>query len=164
EEHPAMTTQKRRRGRAGNGEGSIRHRADGRYEARISLPDGSRRSIFGKTHKEVVEKKIAALNDVRSGLPLPDKRQTLGGFLDRWLDDSVRPKVAPRTYTSYCYLVRVHLAPELGRVPLEKLTPQRIQTFLNEKHASGLSARTVGYVHAVLRAALNRAVKWGCSC
>src|SRR5262249_33547093 len=112
-------------------------------------------------HKETVEKKIAALNDVRRGLPLPDKRQTLGAFLERWLQDSVKPKVAPRTYTSYRALVRVHLAPELGRVPLEKLTPQRIQTFLNDRHAGGLSARTGGYLHAVLRAALNRAVKWG---
>jgi integrase len=133
------TEQKRRgRGRAGNGEGSIRLRADGRYEARISMPDGSRRSIFGRSHKDVVGKKVAALNDVRVGLPLPDKRQTLGAFLDNWLEDSVRPKVAASTLKSYSYLVRVHLAPALGRVTLEKLTPQRIQTFLNVRHSIGL--------------------------
>ena len=42
--------------RRGNSEGSIRLRTDGRWEARYSLPDGSRRSIMGKTRAEVREK------------------------------------------------------------------------------------------------------------
>lgn len=144
----------------GNNEGSIRKRADGRYEARITLPDGNRKSYFGRTRREVQEKMTAGLRDVHRGIPIPVGRQTLGRFLERWLTESVRPRVRPKTYRSYEQLIRVHIVPALGRLPLEQVTPQRIETFLNEKRSADLSSRTIQYLHAVLRAALNRAVKW----
>ena len=53
------------------------------------------------------------------------------------------------------------LVPALGRLPLQKLAPQHVQAFLNEKLASHLSPRTVQYLRAVLRRALGQAVKWG---
>ena len=37
----------------GNNEGMIRKRSDERWEARISLPDGTRKSFYGKTRQEV---------------------------------------------------------------------------------------------------------------
>ncbi|MFN8542156.1 MAG: hypothetical protein U0232_32355 [Thermomicrobiales bacterium] len=67
----------------------------------------------------------------------------------------------PRTHGSYALLVRHHLKPALGRHHLEKLTPQHVQALLNEKLASGLSPRTVIYLRAVLRKALNQALRWG---
>ena len=36
----------------GNSEGSITKRPDGRYEARVTLPDGKRESFYGKTRQE----------------------------------------------------------------------------------------------------------------
>ena len=67
----------------------------------------------------------------------------------------------PRTFHSYSELVRVHLGPGLGRIPLVKLTPEDVQELINRKLASGLSPRRVQYIHAVLRRALGRAEKWG---
>jgi len=55
--------------------------------------------------------------------------------------------------------VRLHLRPTFEKVSLSKLSPQHVRGFLNERLASGLSARRVQYLHAVLRAALNTAVK-----
>jgi hypothetical protein len=46
-------------GKNGNGEGNIRQRKDGRYEGRycVDTPEGlRRRSIYGKTRKEVADK------------------------------------------------------------------------------------------------------------
>ena len=43
-------------GRRGNSEGTITKRADGRWEARISLPDGKRKSFYGKTRQEVARR------------------------------------------------------------------------------------------------------------
>jgi integrase len=51
--------------------------------------------------------------------------------------------------------------PGLGRHQLSELSPQHVQTYLNEKQQSGLSARTVQYHQAVLRVALNQALRWG---
>jgi integrase len=110
---------------------------------------------------EVRDKLQAALRGEANGLPLPTERVTLGSFLDQWLRDSARPSIRPRTFVSYASVVRVHLAPALGQVPLARLSPQHVQALLNAKSASGLSPRTVGYLRAVLRQALGQAERWG---
>ncbi len=151
--------------RRGVNEGAIRERKDGRWEARVLVtrPDGrrARRSLLGRTRAAVRDKLQAALRGEANGVPLPAQRVTVGAFLDQWLRDSARPSVRPRTYVSYASVVRVHLAPGLGQLPLARLSPQHVQTFLNAKSASGLSPRTVGYLRAVLRQALGQAERWG---
>ena len=147
--------------RRGHGEGSIKQRADGLWEARISLDGGKRKSLYGKTRKEAQDKLRAALRDLDAGLDLSAGRQTVGQFLDRWLADSVKPTVRPKTYDSYAQLVRLYLKPDLGHHPLRKLAPQHVQAMMAARTAAGLSPRTVHYVRAVLRRALGQALKWG---
>lgn len=65
------------------------------------------------------------------------------------------------TYASYACLIRIHLIPELGHVPLAKLSPQQVQALLNRKLASGLAPRRVAMIRGVLRTALNQALRWG---
>jgi integrase len=52
------------------------------------------------------------------------------------------------------------LIPGLGKLQLIRLTPQKLQSFLNERHAAGLSAATVKHLNATLRAALSQAHRW----
>jgi integrase len=146
-------------------EGSIYQRDDGRWVACVTLGyeagKRKRKTYYCKTQKEALDKLSIARHSLQQGLPIADERQTLGQFLTRWLQDYAKAKIRPKTYTSYEQLIRVHITPDLGRIPLGKLSPQQVQEFLNRKLAAGLSARTVQYLHALLRAALNRAVKWG---
>ena len=107
------------------------------------------------------EKLTAALRSHQQGLPPPPERQTVGQFLDRWLKDTVKPTVRPLTSERYAQLVRLHIKPTLGRIPLAKLGPQDVQTLLNEKSGEGLAPRTVKHIHVVLRCALAQALKWG---
>lgn len=51
--------------------------------------------------------------------------------------------------------------PALGKIRLQRLSPQQVQALLNSKLAEGLSSRTVQYIRAVLRRALGQALKWG---
>ncbi len=151
--------------RRGANEGTIRLRPDGRWEARVLVTgsDGRRirRSLLARTRTEVRDKLQVALRGEASGLPLPAERMTVGTFLDQWLRESVRPTVRPRTYVSYAGIVRVHLAPGLGHLPLARLTPQQVQAFLNAKSSEKLAPRTVAYIRAVLRQALGQAERWG---
>ena len=55
--------------------------------------------------------------------------------------------------------MREHLAAELGRRPLIKLSPQDVRVFMKRKSEQGLSAKTVKHLRDTLRAALNVAVK-----
>ena len=151
--------------RRGNNEGSIYKRTDGRWAAAINLGwqagRRKRKTFYGETRRVVQEQLSAALRAQQQGLPMVSERQTVELFLDRWLSDSVEPRLKPRTYQSYAEIVRLHLSPSLGRIRLAKLTPQQVQRLINEKLSDGLSPRRVQYIHAVLRCALGQAEKWG---
>ena len=147
--------------RRGHNEGTVRQRADGLWEARLSLPNGKRKSLYGKTRKDVQDKLRAAMREAENGLDLTAGRQTVGQYVLRWLEDVARPTVRPSTFKSYASYVRLHIVPGLGHHPLTKLTPQHVQAFLNAKSGAGLSPRTVQQIRAILRRALGQALKWG---
>jgi integrase len=86
----------------GQGEGSIYKRADGRWAAAINLgyQGGKlkRKTFYGETREEVRGKLVAALSDQQKGLPILTERQTLKQFLDRWLEDCVKPSLSADIY------------------------------------------------------------------
>ena len=148
----------------GNGEGSITKRKDGRWMARYTVHTASgrkRKTIYGKTRAEVAEKLAKAVMDRADGLVFDAGSLRLFEYLERWLTDSVRDTVRATTYENYAYLVRSYIVPSLGHIKLKALTPAHAQRFYREKLDSGLSARTVQYLHTLLRKALKQAVKWG---
>ncbi len=144
---------------------TLRKRKDGRWEAIISFigPDGKprRKSFYGKTQQDVRQKLTGARRTLDQGGALPLERQMVGQFLDRWLEDLARKKKAPKTYKSYAQIVRLYVKPVLGRHQLTGLGPQHVEAMLNHQLDQGLAPRTVQYTRAVLRIALNRALKWG---
>lgn len=148
----------------GQNEGSIYKRKDGRWTAVINMgyQGGKlkRKSYYGKTRAEVADKLAASINDFKNGLPVVSERQTLGHFLDRWLEDSVKPSVRPNTYYSYEQHVRLYLKPETGHIQLSKITPQHIQALMNQQIKAGRSPRLAQYLRTVLRCALGQALKW----
>ena len=146
--------------RRGHNEGNIKQRADGLWEARVSLPGGKRKSYYGKTRREAQDKLRTALKGLDDGLDLSAGRQTVGQYMTRWLADVAKPKVRASTFKSYESYVRLHIVPDLGHHHLANLTPQHVQAFLNTKSATGLSPRTVQYIRAILRLALGQAMKW----
>jgi integrase len=150
-----------------NGEGSISQHPDGRWWARITLTDGKRKAFYGKTRREIQQKVTAALPDQQLGLPMVGGRQTVAQFLERWLEDVVKPGVRPRTYEAYRLNVS-RLLPHVGRYRLIALTPQVIQAAYGEllergnirsAQPRGLSRRTVEQAHTVLHTALRYAVR-----
>lgn len=153
-------------GRRGHGEGSIYRRKDGRWAAQIDLgrgPDGRRlrRTIYGKTRREVAAKLRQELQKRDEGQILTPERLTLDQFCQRWLTDRVRPTVEDSTYRSYEGILRLHLLPALGEMPLSKLHAMHLQKLYVDKLSEGLSGRTVQYLHQVTRRALAQAVRWG---
>jgi integrase len=149
--------------RRGPGEGTIFERKDGRWCATVHIgwENGrrKRKTLYGATRAEVADKLTETQADIARGLPVASDKQTLGGHLAWWLEEVVSRKNRPSIYRSYEQLVRVHITPALGKLPLSKVTPQAIRSFLNTKADGKLSARTVQYLHAVLRKALNVALK-----
>jgi integrase len=158
---PKARSARRHNGRRGNHEGGIyRRKSDGLWCASVTVASGRRKVLYGKTREEVAAKLTVALSEVQKGLTVPSHRMTLGAFLDQWLADVVVQRNRPSTAESYQFYVRKYISPALGKHQLAKLTPQQVQHFLNEQHASGLAPRTVQYMRAILRRALNQALRW----
>ncbi len=147
--------------RRGNSEGNLRKRADGRWEARISLPGGKRKSLFAKTRREAGQRLLQAQRAIAEGLPASGERQTIGAFLEAWLRDSAVHKVRPKTFRRYHEITRLHIVPEIGRIRLARLTPQHVEAMLSSVASKGVSPRTVAHSRAVLRNALNHAMRLG---
>ena len=147
----------------GNGEGTYKKRKDGRWEAQYTIYTSSgtkRKSVYGRTKAEVAAKLRKILADRDGGVYFDAENLTLGEYLERWLEGSVKGSVWHTTYRDYAGHVRNHIAPELGRLKLAKLTSAHVQALYRKKLDSGLSPRTVKYIHATLHKALEQAVKW----
>jgi integrase len=148
------------RGRRGSGEGTISQRKNGTFEAKITIEGGKRKSIYGKTRKEVQEKLKIALREQQQGTLVTAPQQKLEQFLNDWLENTQKHSVRPRTYERYEEIVRLHIVPGLGHYYLQKLTAQQVQAFYAKKIDEGYKAKTVGMFHSVLHKAIDTAVKW----
>ena len=144
--------------RRANTEGTITKRADGRWEAKLSLMNG-RRSFYGKTRQEVLAKLKAAQRAVADNLPLGSERVTVQLWLERWLENIVPHRTRPRTAHRYGEIVRYHLAPHLGHIRLARLTPGDVEGMMRKSLDAGQSPQSVAHHRAVLRNALTSAIK-----
>lgn len=149
--------------RRSRGEGSIFKREDGSWCASITIGvlDGKRRRkfVYGKTRKEVAEKLQALQRQHAAGMTFT--RLTVKEFLEQWLEQTVKRKNRVRTYDKYAEDVAHHLVPALGHHQLAKLTPSHVQAMLNALEDAKLSYRSIRNVRAVLRCALNQALRFG---
>jgi integrase len=82
---------------------------------------------------------------------------TTGEWLDRWL--AGRRKIEDTTRQGHAGCIARDLRPHLGDVPLEDLSADHVDAMLDAVLARGVSPASLHQVFAVLRAALNKAVK-----
>lgn len=163
----------------GKNEGSIFKRNDGRWVGSLDLgwEDGKRkrRHFYAATAGEVRDQLLKARSDQSRGLPVATERQTVAKFLDGWLEHTLKARAKPRSVESFASIVNKHIVPALGRIRLDKLTPQQVQALLEKKRQPyktktrsgkaiekhGLSPQSVASIRTVLRSALGQALKWG---
>lgn len=123
---------------------------------------GKRRRVkvaFRGSKRDAEREMHRILHELETGTYVPPTHMTVGEYLFWWLEHYARASTAPRTFESYEMIVRRHLVPALGSVPLQKLQPVQIQAYYT-KALETLSPRTVAYHHAVLHEALRHAVRW----
>jgi len=145
----------------GHGEGSIYRRKDGRWVASISLEHRKRKYFYGETRKEVQEKLRVALQELKLGLLATGPQQTVKQYLEQWLEQVHKPTIREGSYVTYHSVLTRHVYPGIGYIPLQKLTPQQLQSFYASVTDKGLSTKTVHVIHAVLHKAFDHAIKWG---
>ena len=157
------------------GDGTIRKRSDGRWEARIIVGhknDGSPmyKSAFTKTQKSAL-KQLHQLIDLYRDVDLTeDSRMTLGEWLDKWLDEYMIFTIRESTLDSYRAMVKNQVKPFIGGKQIASLTTADMQKFYNKIkkegrvrehpiHGKTLADSMVRGVHMMLHEALDTAVK-----
>lgn len=145
--------------RNARGNGSVRQREDGTWEARCTIA-GKRRSFYGQKQKDVLRDMRAAQKAADDGIFFEPKKISYAKWLDVWLDEYIKPSSKPLTYTTYKSRVETHIKPALGRYKLTELNATQIQAFYNDLFRNrGLSPKSIKNVHGVLHKSLEQALK-----
>ncbi|MFT4227087.1 tyrosine-type recombinase/integrase [Micropruina sp.] len=162
-----MTKTKRR----ARGEGSVSQyqtKAGGRWLIKYHDAEGVVRLKRGYLTKKAAADALGDINaDIRNGRYVAPTKTTLGDWLDEWVDGL---RLAPSSMASYRRNIEHHVKPYLGNVPLQQLTGPRLTKLyreletsgkVNHKKGTGLSPRSVRYVHTIVKAAMKSAVDHG---
>ena len=151
--------------RKSNNEGSIRQRADGRWEARatggIDFATGEKKriSVYGKTKSEVIQKLQILEYEIHCKRMIDPTSTTLADWLRYWLDTYKLHNLKQSTYVSYRGYIEKHVAVAFPTMKLKDLTARDLQEFYNYKIAIGLSPKTILNIHRCLHEALKQAVQ-----
>jgi integrase len=142
---------------------TVRVLADGseRFDVRYRLPNGAsrRRSFDGITAAKAFQATTRA-DKARGGLVDPQRgRIHLDDYATHWID--TRGDLRPRTVELYRSLLRLHITPALGGMPLAKITPEAVRTWHRDLLKADAGAPTVAKAYRLLRAILNTAVADG---
>ena len=159
-----------------NGEGSIRKRKDGRWEGRYTAghdPETGKaiyKNVLGKTQTEVKEKLKQAIGETQALDITKAGKYTVGEWMEVWFQDYAKIKVRPSSHQTYQGYIHNHIQPNMGDIPLEKLTSLDLQKFYKKLltqgrvdrveakgQPKGLSAKTVRNIHQILSSALKLA-------
>ncbi len=161
-----MAQEKKQKRKNAAGNGNIRQRKDGTWEARYSAgfdpKTGKpiRRSIYGKTQREVSVKLRQITNEIDTDTYVAPCEMKLNTWLDTWLAEYLTGR-SPLTTSSYENNCRNYIRPVLGNYRLDAITPVMIQKFVNGLSQQGLPPKTVKNIHGVIHRALEQAVRVG---
>ena len=142
---------------------NIYKRKDGRYEGRYVIGRTAQgRTKFGyvygrqyHTVRSILLKKKAALQ--QESKESGGSRLRVSEWMERWLEQDRRGLVRESSYQIYQGLYRRHIRSELGGLPLCRLSPDDIRSFLEKLAEKGLAAGTIQGVFRLLSAGLRAA-------
>ena len=163
--------------RRSNGEGNIRKRKDGRWEGRYTAGrdpvTGKQifKNVLGKTQAEVKEKLQKALAQAGKIDFTKTGKYTVTMWMNEWFENVAKIKVRPSSHQTYRGYIDHHIAPNIGNIPLEKLTTMdlqklyrklldkgRVERIEAKRQPKGLSAKTVRNINQVISSAMDFAV------
>lgn len=145
----------------------------GRWEASVTIGyDASGKQIQKRIRADTAEECQEAIDAVRDALKsgaidadelstVPPSKITVTRWMRHWLRTYCK-NIKPGTLANYVSVTEHHIIPGIGKVPLAKLTPEKIQKFFNALTntitGEPLSASTIQNIWVPLHAALERAV------
>ena len=160
-----------------NGKGTLRQRKDGRWEGRVVVGYDEKglpitKNVLAHTKTECAEKLEKLKEEYRPPSTRCKPDMLFGDWMEFWYENYSKPAIRPLTQQNYENRIYDHIIPDIGKIPLNKLTQNDLQQFYArlkrngrkqyvEKYGTGLSDRMVRACHASCRMALEKAVAEG---
>lgn len=127
--------------RRAKGDGSLKERANGRWEGYLPYKDNlgrSRRKYFtGRTKREVQALINAFKQTLARGPYFEPARKPLETYLAEWLQTDAPKHVKPHVIPSYERYIKLYLNPLIGHLPLAELTTPIVQAWCDTLAETG---------------------------
>ena len=112
----------------------------------ITLPNGTRKYIRGKTKAELEEKMMKAKAEIGAGIDL-SQDVTFTEFAQTWYTIYKEPRLRENSKRSVKQRLNVHILPYLGGMRMRDIKPTHIQQVMNgvqdKKHATQVGVRQI---------------------
>ena len=153
--------------------GSVQEDVSGSWYFVVDLPSGEKRRQVRRrgfrTKRDALEALDELRGSVKAGTFVEPSKTTLGEYLSLWLDGLTVTGKRATTIDGYRRTLTAHvLGSDLAFVPLQALTAVELDTLYSHLATEGrrdgkggLSLRTVGYTHSIIRKALSDAERKG---
>ncbi len=148
--------------------GTMRERTPGTWELVVSMgldpATGKYRRVIRtvrSTSKREVKAALAELEASVAAGKVSTDDPTLAELLERWMEHLAGLGRADTTLYHYRRYIDREILPELGAIKLSKLKTLDIDRLYTKLRKRDLAAATIRQIHAILRASLNQAERWG---
>lgn len=125
----------------------------------FTLPDGTRKYVYGKTKAEAEAKLKEAKAAAQAGVNVNDDT-TFADLAKLWIETYKAPYIRASSLNTLRANVEAHLIPRFGSMKVKNITPVMCQSLLADLAKRNLS--TTGVTIAHLRAILDVGVELGC--
>lgn len=144
----------------GSGEGSIFRSGNG-WRGQITL-DGERRSVSGKTKKEVADKLATLRYKYNTGEYVKRNDVTVEEWIDYWLENQVEPRIQEQSFIRLEAMLHNHICKEIGNEKLQNLDKATLEKFYADVfYEKDYSHSTVNALSVQFKKCLQYAVDCG---
>ncbi len=126
---------------------------------------------MAKTQKECKEKLQRAIEENAKVDAIRAKQYTVGQWMDIWFENCAKIKVRPSSHKTYRGYIDNHIKPNIGKIPLNKLSSLdlqklykkllnggRVERIESKNQPKGLGAKTVRNINQVISSAMDFAI------
>lgn len=148
--------------------GQVTPLGDDKYKIAVPVgkePSGKRQyhyeTLRGVKEPQAWKRVNSILAQVDNGTYFQPDRSPLKELMSEWLDRKRRKGLKHTTLDTYQCFVEAFINPALGDMPLAHLNLPRLQQFYDALQDKGYKPSTIRLIHAVLKQALEHAVRYG---
>ena len=157
-----------------SGEGTVRQRKDGRWEARVVVSYDEKglpktKNVTAKTKTECLEKLEKLKAEIGTVVKKCKPDMTFGEWMDFWYQTYCKNTLKEYTQATYEQRIYKQIITKIGHHPLNKITTGTLERFYahlkadgrlvrREQFGPGLANSVIRSIHAHCRAALEKAV------